>query len=68
MLTILPDRQAIYREWRKLVVQHAVLGKQVHDARIAAAMKVHQITQLLTFNSKDFVRFDQITLIDPASL
>jgi predicted nucleic acid-binding protein len=65
LLTVLPDNQSIYQEWRKLVLDNSVLGKQVHDARIVAAMNVHQITKLLTFNLKDFRRFQQITLLDP---
>ena len=65
LLTMLPDSQLIYREWRKVVLDNAVLGKQVHDARIVAAMNVYQITKLLTFNTKDFKRFGQIGLIDP---
>jgi predicted nucleic acid-binding protein len=68
LLTILPGRQAIYREWRKVVVESSVLDKQVHDARIVAAMNVHQVTKLLTFNIKDFRRFQHITLIDPRTL
>lgn len=68
LLTVLPDTQAIYREWRKIVLDNSVLGKQVHDARIVAAMNVHQITKLLTFNLKDFRRFTHITLIDPDAI
>jgi predicted nucleic acid-binding protein len=68
LLTLLPDSQAIYREWRKLVLELSVIGKQVHDARIVAAMNVHRITSLLTFNHKDFRRFQHITLLDPAVL
>jgi predicted nucleic acid-binding protein len=68
LLTVLPDSQSIYREWRKVVLDNSVLGKQVHDARIVAAMNVHQITKLLTFNAKDFKRFQNITLIDPNTL
>jgi predicted nucleic acid-binding protein len=37
-MTFLPDSEAVYRDWRQIVVQHAVLGVQVHDARLAAAM------------------------------
>lgn len=40
-MTLLPDNDAVYREWRRIVVQHGVLGVQVHDARLAAAMYVH---------------------------
>lgn len=43
-LTVLSDSQAIYREWRRLVVAYEVVGKQVHDTRIVAAMNVHGIT------------------------
>ena len=49
IFSILPDTRAIYSEWRKLVVKYLVSGKQVHDTRIVAAMNVHQITHLLTF-------------------
>ena len=68
LLTVLSDSQAIYREWRKVVLNNSVQGKQVHDARIVAAMNVHQVTKLLTFNAKDFKRFQHITLIDPKTL
>ena len=54
MLTILPDHPAIYAEWRKLVVIHSVSGKQVHDTRLAAAMNVFGISQLLTFQCRRF--------------
>lgn len=66
--TILADSPAIYPEWRRLVVAHSVLGKQVHDTRIVASMNVNQITDLLTFNVGDFKRFSYITIIDPATV
>jgi predicted nucleic acid-binding protein len=68
LLTVLPDSPAIYPEWRRLVVAHSVSGKQVHDARIVAAMNIHQITQLITFNSDDFKRYSNLMLIDPVSI
>jgi hypothetical protein len=36
--TLLPDREQVHIEWRRLVVVHSVMGVQVHDARIVAAM------------------------------
>lgn len=63
--TVLLDTSAIYSEWRRLVAAHSVLGKQVHDTRIVAAMNVHRVTNLLTFNTADFKRFSGIVLIDP---
>lgn len=68
IFTVLPDSASIYPEWRRLVIAHSVSGKQVHDARIAAAMNVHQITNILTFNGDDFKRFPSITVIDPATV
>lgn len=68
LLTLLPDTPAIYPEWRKLVLAHSVRGKQVHDARIVAAMKAHNIRSLLTFNASDFKRFEGILLIDPLTV
>ena len=67
---LLPDNENVHKEWRKLVVNFGVSGVQVHDARIAAAMSVHQITHILTFNTSDFTRFSSIGIIpaDPNSL
>jgi hypothetical protein len=44
------DNPMVYKEWRQLVTQQAVLGKPSHDARIAAALIAHDITHLVTFN------------------
>jgi predicted nucleic acid-binding protein len=68
LFVVLPDTDAIFPEWQKLVVQYHVSGKQAHDARLVAAMNVHNLTQLLTFNTSDFKRFTGITAIDPPSL
>jgi predicted nucleic acid-binding protein len=62
------DVPAIYNEWRRLVIKAGVRGKVAHDARIAAAMTVHGLTRLLTFNTSDFKPFQAITAIAPADL
>lgn len=62
-MVLLPDSEAIYHEWRRLVVVHAVSGVQVHDARLAAAMKTHAVTHLLTLNTDDFERYPHITAV-----
>ena len=46
----------MHAEWRRLVVAYGVSGAQVHDACLAAAMRVHGVTRLLTFNGADFAR------------
>jgi predicted nucleic acid-binding protein len=65
---LLHDSFAVHLEWRKLIVDHHVAGVQVHDARLAAAMRVHGVQRILTFNTKDFDRFDKIEAIHPADL
>jgi predicted nucleic acid-binding protein len=64
-MSLLPDNEAVYREWRRIVVQHAVSGVQVHDARLAAAMYVHRVDYILTLNITDFSRFKGLTALHP---
>jgi predicted nucleic acid-binding protein len=66
--TLLPDTADIFPEWQRLVELHAVSGRQVHDARLVAAMKVHNVTHLLTFNTDDFKRFSEITVVNPQNI
>lgn len=62
---LLPDSVEVYRNWRDLVVAHAVIGVKVHDAKIVAAMKANGIENLLSFNSKDFKRYTDIKAVEP---
>jgi len=64
---LLPDDARVHQKWRELVVNFGVSGVQVHDARIVAAMLVHQITIILTFNTSDFSRYAsvEIVAVDP---
>jgi predicted nucleic acid-binding protein len=66
--SILAELQTTYRTWRRLVVTHCVMGKQVHDARIVATMMSHGISHILTLNVADFQRYPGITVIDPRLL
>ena len=65
---LLPDTDAIFPQWELLVRQHQVVGKQVYDARLAAAMNVHSLTHLVTFNTADFKRFSKITAVSPTAI
>jgi predicted nucleic acid-binding protein len=60
-----PETSEILTIWEQLVVKYQVSGKQAHDTRLVAAMIVHRMTHLLTFNTADFKRFSEITVIDP---
>ena len=64
----LPDNEQVYREWRRVVVVHSVMGVQVHDARLVAAMRVHGITHVLTLDEQDFLRYPGVTVVHPREL
>jgi predicted nucleic acid-binding protein len=63
-----PDGLATHLEWRRLITAHSVMGVEVHDARLVAAMLVHAIPNLLTFNLADFKRFKQVSVVSPAEV
>src|SRR6266849_10831646 len=67
-LRLLPDSLVVHQEWRNLLVTHNVSGVQVHDARLVAAMRVHAVKRVLTFNEKDFARYPGIEAVHPRSL
>jgi predicted nucleic acid-binding protein len=46
----------------------AFLAFQVHDARLAAAMRVPRVKRILTFNDRDFARFTDIEAIHPRAV
>jgi len=65
---LLPDSLAVHEEWRKLPITHVVSGVQVHDARLAAAMIVHRVKRILTFNDLDFARYTGIEAVHPRTV
>ena len=68
LFQLLPETPQIYHEWRRLVMAHSVSGRQVHDARLAAVMLAHRVSNILTFNVDDFQRYGGITTVDPTSM
>jgi predicted nucleic acid-binding protein len=67
LFALLPDEPAIYAVWKRLVATHGVIGSQVYDARLVAAMMVHGVGRILTFNAGDFARY-QIEVIQPSAV
>jgi predicted nucleic acid-binding protein len=51
VFALLPDHPAIYDHWKRLVMTHEVVGNRVYDARLVAAMTVHGIGRILTFDA-----------------
>ncbi len=68
IFTLLPDTPDIFLEWERLVDQYKVIGRQVHDTLLVAAMKVHRVTHLLTFNTDDFKRYDEIAVVNSQNI
>lgn len=64
--TLLVESIDVYTEWKRLVRVHGVSGVKVHDARLVAAMNVHGVERILTFNADDFARYRDIETIVPA--
>jgi predicted nucleic acid-binding protein len=67
VFALLPDHPAIYDHWKRLVMTHAVVGNRVYDARLVAAMAVHRIGRILTFDAEDFARYG-IEVIHPSAV
>jgi predicted nucleic acid-binding protein len=67
-LELLPDNPQVHEEWRRLLVAHAITGLQVYDTRLVAAMHVHRISHLLTFNVADFTRYPGLTVQHPQDI
>lgn len=67
-LQFLPDSRDVHDRWRALLIAHNIQGVQVHDARLAASMYVHDVGQLLTINVRDFRRFNGLRVLHPAEL
>jgi len=60
------DNPEIYQQWKRILIQYSIIGVKVHDARLVAAMIVHGLTHILTFNTDDFKRYTEIAAVNPS--
>lgn len=65
---LLPSTPDVLEAWQRIVVRLGVTGKQTHDAHLAAVMQVYSVVSILTFNTADFRRFPDLTVLDPAQV
>jgi predicted nucleic acid-binding protein len=63
LFDLLPETP-LHDEWERLVAQYGVSGKNTHDARLVAAMIVHGVKSIVTFNAQDFLRYTEIRAVD----
>ena len=61
-LTLLDETEETVSYLRNLVRHYQVRGKNTHDTNIVATMLAHGVTRLVTYNSDDFRRFQEIIL------
>jgi predicted nucleic acid-binding protein len=65
---LLPETEEIFPEWDRLVMTYQVSGKPAHDARLVAAMHVHGLTSILTFDNTGFTRYAGIEAVHPTAV
>jgi predicted nucleic acid-binding protein len=65
LFDLLPELP-LQEEWERLVAHYHVSGKNAHDARLVAAMVVHGVDNILTFNVQDFERYKEIRVFNAA--
>lgn len=68
VLPLLPETPALYQAWESLVIKYGVSGKPAHDARLVAAMQVHGLTTILTFDKTGFSRYTGIEVLHPTDV
>jgi predicted nucleic acid-binding protein len=66
--TVLSESAGSFEELKRLLTTHRVLGVKVHDARLVSAMLVSKVPAVLTFNSRDFQRYSEITAVTPENV
>ncbi|MDZ4779808.1 MAG: type II toxin-antitoxin system VapC family toxin [Planctomycetia bacterium] len=62
---LLTESPSSFAEWRRLMSDFQVLGTSVHDARIAAIMRVNKISHILTLDGSGFQRYPFIVAEHP---
>lgn len=67
-IQVVTDTPTSYDVWKQLVVSHAVVGVQVHDARLVAIMQTRSISQVLTLNPTDFRRYSGVIAVTPQNV
>ena len=66
LFALLPDEALMVDIWLDIVTRYQIKGRQAHDARLLASMRVHNIHNLLTFD-EGFRRYQEdYSIIYPA--
>ena len=63
--SILKESDESYRNWKAIVSDYGLTGVSVHDARLVAVMQAAAITEIVTLNHSDFMRFNGLQILTP---
>ena len=62
---LVPEQPSTLEVWQMLVTKYMLGNRLVFDARIAATMVDRGYRRLLTFNDRDFTRFEELEVLNP---
>lgn len=62
-IRLLPEEKPLLPALLELLREAPVQGKAIHDALVVATMRVHRISELVTFNAADFARFSAMVRV-----
>jgi predicted nucleic acid-binding protein len=62
---LLAEARESFTELLVLIERYRITGKQIHDANLVAAMRVHRVPTLITANVQDFRVFEGIRVLEP---
>lgn len=64
-LHVLPLPVSAVAGWMTLLQRRPVIGANIYDLQIVAAMQANGIQRIYTFNSSDFLAFSELTVVIP---
>ncbi len=63
---LLPETREVSSELTRLVAEHSVQGKRIHDANIVAAAHHHHVGAIITANTVDYDGLCRVSVLTPA--
>ena len=61
--TVLEETRGVAERLRRIIQEVQCMGKEIHDANIAATMLEHGLTVVVTENAKDLRRFADLEVV-----
>jgi len=62
---LLPEQEEVSHMLAKIVDATEIRGKRIHDANIAATMRVHRVTVVATANTSDYADLPEVHPLTP---